>query len=50
MTFPVLNALFDGAEDHFKEGLPPNIRNSVIDGHIIAIDLGEPMDKNCGQG
>ena len=45
MTFPVLNALFDGAEDHFKEGLPPNIRNSVIDGHIIAIDLSEPMDR-----
>jgi hypothetical protein len=45
MTFPVLNALFDGAEDHFKEGLPPSTRNSVIDGHIIAIDLSEPMDR-----
>src|SRR5215467_9729258 len=45
MTFPVLNALFDGAEDYFKEGLPPDTRNSVVDGHIIAIDLSEPMDR-----
>jgi len=45
MTFPVLHALFDGAEDYFKEGLPPDTRNSVIDGHLIAIDLSEPMDR-----
>jgi hypothetical protein len=45
MTFPVLNALFDGAEDYFKEGLPTDTRNSVVDGHIIAIDLSEPMDR-----
>jgi len=45
MTFPVLNALFDGASEYYKENLPKDIKNSRIDGHIIAIDLSEPMDR-----
>ena len=45
MTFPVLNALFDGASEYYKEKLPKDIKNSLIDGHIIAIDLSEPMDR-----
>lgn len=45
MTFPVLNALFDGSVSYFKEDLSNELRTSVIDGHIIAIDLSEPMDR-----
>lgn len=45
MTFPVLNALFDGAMDYFKETVSTDMRNAIIDGHIIAIDLSEPMDR-----
>lgn len=45
MTFPVFNALFDGASDYLKENVPPDTRNAIIDGHIIAIDLSEPMDR-----
>ncbi len=45
MTFPVLNALFEGASGYYKENLPKDIKNSLIDGHIIAIDLSEPMDR-----
>lgn len=45
MTFPVFTALFDSASDYLKENVPTEIRNSIIDGHIIAIDLSEPMDR-----
>jgi hypothetical protein len=45
MTFPVFTALFEGASDYLKENVPIEIRNSIIDGHIIAIDLSEPMDR-----
>lgn len=45
MTFPVFNALFDGAAQYFKEDVPEEKKNAVIDGHIIAIDLSEPMDR-----
>ncbi|MDP9197494.1 MAG: hypothetical protein M3O24_02905 [Thermoproteota archaeon] len=45
MTFPVLNALFDGASEYYKENVPKDVKNSLIDGHIIAIDLSEPMDR-----
>ena len=45
MTFPVLNALFDGASAYYKEDIAKDLRNSIIDGHIIAIDLSEPMDR-----
>jgi len=45
MTFPVLTALFEGASDYLKENMPLETRNSIIDGHMIAIDLSEPMDR-----
>ena len=44
MTFPVFYALFDGYAQ--STGLTDNkMRNNVIDGHLIAIDLSEPMDR-----
>ncbi|MCI0562543.1 MAG: hypothetical protein MN733_29000 [Nitrososphaera sp.] len=45
MTFPVFNALFDGASEYFNDSISHEKRNAVIDGHIIAIDLSEPMDR-----
>jgi hypothetical protein len=45
MTFPVFNALYDGASGYFQDGASEEIRNALIDGHIIAIDLSEPMDR-----
>lgn len=45
MTFPVLNALFEASSEYFKENIPKDIKNSLIDGHVIAIDLSEPMDR-----
>jgi hypothetical protein len=45
MTFPVLNALFDGAAAYFQESISSEVRTTIIDGHIIAIDLSEPMDR-----
>ncbi len=45
MTFPVFNALFDGSVSYFKEDISNELRTSIIDGHIIAIDLSEPMDR-----
>lgn len=45
MTFPVFNALFDGASTYNKEEISKDLKNSIIDGHIIAIDLSEPMDR-----
>ncbi|MGI9009695.1 MAG: hypothetical protein ACR2F1_00720 [Nitrososphaeraceae archaeon] len=45
MTFPVFNALFDGSVAYFKEDISNELRTSIIDGHIIAIDLSEPMDR-----
>jgi hypothetical protein len=41
----VLHALFDGASQYQKETVPTEMRNAIIDGHIIAIDLSEPMDR-----
>lgn len=45
MTFPVFNALFDGANSYLNLGASEELRNAVIDGHVIAIDLSEPMDR-----
>ena len=45
MTFPVFNALFDGSVSYLKEDISNELRTSIIDGHIIAIDLSEPMDR-----
>ena len=40
MTFPVFNALFDAANhaDH-------TMKQDIVEGHILAIDLSEPMDR-----
>jgi hypothetical protein len=45
MTFPVFNALYDGAAKYFGDHDSEEKRKAVIDGHIIAIDLSEPMDR-----
>ncbi|MDQ4050036.1 MAG: hypothetical protein M3093_00315 [Thermoproteota archaeon] len=45
MTFPVFNALYDGASKYFGDSESEEKRKAVIDGHIIAIDLSEPMDR-----
>jgi hypothetical protein len=45
MTFPVLDALFDAASLFFKQNVPTETKNAVVDGHLIAIDLSEPMDR-----
>jgi hypothetical protein len=45
MTFPVFNALFDGSSKYYNDSISEEKRNAVIDGHIIAIDLSEPMDR-----
>lgn len=44
MTFPVFNALYDAASEHSKRN-DPQLRQDLVDGHIIAIDLSEPMDR-----
>jgi hypothetical protein len=45
MTFPVLEALFDAASLYYKQNLPVDTKNAIVDGHLIAIDLSEPMDR-----
>ena len=45
MTFPVFNALFDASTEYFQDKKDPKLREDVVDGHIIAIDLSEPMDR-----
>ena len=45
MTFPVFNALFDGSAEYFQDKKDPKLREDVVEGHIIAIDLSEPMDR-----
>jgi hypothetical protein len=44
MTFPVFNALYDAAAE-FSGTNDPQMRQNMVDGHIIAIDLSEPMDR-----
>lgn len=44
MTYPVFFALFDGYSDK-SNSHDRILRDSVIDGHLIAIDLSEPMDR-----
>lgn len=49
MTLPVFNALYDGAaaalgsrgDDDGQSGM----RRDIVEGHILAIDLSEPMDR-----
>ena len=44
MTFPVFNALYDGAAQHAGRD-DPQMRRDMVEGHILAIDLSEPMDR-----
>ena len=44
MTFPVFNALYDAAAEYSGTN-DPQMRQNMVDGHIIAIDLSEPMDR-----
>jgi len=44
MTFPVFNALFDGAAEYTGRN-DPQLRQDMVEGHILAIDLSEPMDR-----
>ena len=44
MTFPVFNALFDGASE-FSGNKDVNLKQNIVEGHILAIDLSEPMDR-----
>ena len=44
MTFPVFNALFDGAAEYAGRN-DPQLRQDMVEGHILAIDLSEPMDR-----
>ena len=44
MTFPVFNALYDGASAYAGSD-DQHLRQDVVEGHILAIDLSEPMDR-----
>lgn len=45
MTFPVFSALYDAASQHFGDTDDMKKKTDIVDGHIIAIDLSEPMDR-----
>ncbi len=45
MTFPVFSALYDASTEYFGDKQDLQLRMNIIDGHIIAIDLSEPMDR-----
>jgi hypothetical protein len=44
MTLPVFCALYDAAASH-TGSKDAQMRQDLVDGHIIAIDLSEPMDR-----
>jgi len=45
MTLPVFSALYDASSEYFGNKQDSELRTNMIDGHIIAIDLSEPMDR-----
>jgi hypothetical protein len=45
MTFPVFSALYDAASQHFGDAYDFKKKTDIVDGHIMAIDLSEPMDR-----
>lgn len=53
MTFPVFNALFDGAASSTSSSSGSNtntkLKQDIVEGHMIAIDLSEPMDRIIDQ-
>ena len=44
MTFPVFSALYDAAAEGGSDGRAA-LKEDVVEGHVIAIDLSEPMDR-----
>lgn len=44
MTFPVFNALFDAASE-YSGNQNTELKQDIVEGHILAIDLSEPMDR-----
>jgi len=44
MTFPVFNGLFDAAAEYSGRN-DPQLKQDMVEGHILAIDLSEPMDR-----
>lgn len=44
MTFPVFNGLFDAAAKYTGRD-DPQLKQDMVEGHILAIDLSEPMDR-----
>lgn len=45
MTFPVFSALYDAAAGEDAGGERAALKEDVVEGHVIAIDLSEPMDR-----
>lgn len=45
MTFPVFSALYDASTQYYGDDIDNKKKTDIIDGHIIAIDLSEPMDR-----
>ncbi len=45
MTYPIFYALFDGACSYHNISIEDALRDMLIDGYVIAIDLSEPMDR-----
>ena len=46
MTFPVFSALYDAAAaSRGDAGGSAQLKEDVVEGHVIAIDLSEPMDR-----
>src|SRR6185503_15531890 len=43
--FPVFSALYDASSQYLGDDNDSKKKTSIIDGHIIAIDLSEPMDR-----
>ena len=44
MTFPVFSALYDAAAG-LEVGAGGRLKEDIVEGHVIAIDLSEPMDR-----
>lgn len=44
MTMPVFFALYDAAQNQYGTK-DSHLRQDLVDGHLIAIDLSEPMDR-----
>ena len=45
MTFPVFSALYDAAAKPDAGASGGQLKEDVVEGHVIAIDLSEPMDR-----